>query len=257
VVASLTYPLCILAIAIGKVVPQKEPGQATCAICTCCRTWFGYAHRLAFAKAYPAICLPSAMPSGMPWLGTPSNSASRRPDKSSAARSHGSPGLRQRNPQPLRPRSHRYQRRRTPNRARDVINRADATGDSDGQFVNSCSDALNRPTPDREPQTAHDPPRVAVKVDIGKGTRATWQTSPAALYSAGPGRGRAAFHGTRSDPARQLHGWLVGVFPHALTTTGLGDRYGWSAGAPAPSLRVLVGDQSLPRPGVSSAAQRG
>ncbi len=31
----------------------------------------------------------------------------------------------------------------------NLINRADATRDSDGQFVNSCSDALNRPTPDR------------------------------------------------------------------------------------------------------------
>ena len=31
----------------------------------------------------------------------------------------------------------------------NLINRADATQDSDGQFVNSCSDALNRPTPDR------------------------------------------------------------------------------------------------------------
>ncbi|MGA9361287.1 MAG: alpha/beta hydrolase, partial [Mycobacterium sp.] len=31
----------------------------------------------------------------------------------------------------------------------NLINRADATTDSDGQFVNSCSDALNRPTPDR------------------------------------------------------------------------------------------------------------
>lgn len=30
-----------------------------------------------------------------------------------------------------------------------LINRADATLDTDGQFVNSCSDALNRPTPDR------------------------------------------------------------------------------------------------------------
>ena len=30
-----------------------------------------------------------------------------------------------------------------------LINRADAATDSDGQFVNSCSDALNRPTPDR------------------------------------------------------------------------------------------------------------
>lgn len=31
----------------------------------------------------------------------------------------------------------------------NLINRADATDDSDGQFVNSCSDAVNRPTPDR------------------------------------------------------------------------------------------------------------
>jgi pimeloyl-ACP methyl ester carboxylesterase len=30
-----------------------------------------------------------------------------------------------------------------------LINRADATRDSDGEFVGSCSDALNRPTPDR------------------------------------------------------------------------------------------------------------
>jgi pimeloyl-ACP methyl ester carboxylesterase len=30
-----------------------------------------------------------------------------------------------------------------------LINRAESTRDSDGQFVNSCSDALNRPTPDR------------------------------------------------------------------------------------------------------------
>jgi pimeloyl-ACP methyl ester carboxylesterase len=30
-----------------------------------------------------------------------------------------------------------------------LINRADGTLDSDGQFVNDCSDALNRPTPDR------------------------------------------------------------------------------------------------------------
>jgi pimeloyl-ACP methyl ester carboxylesterase len=30
-----------------------------------------------------------------------------------------------------------------------LINRANATADSDGQFVNSCSDAVNRPTPDR------------------------------------------------------------------------------------------------------------
>ncbi len=31
----------------------------------------------------------------------------------------------------------------------NLINRTDAIRDSDGQFVNSCSDALNRPTPDR------------------------------------------------------------------------------------------------------------
>ncbi len=30
-----------------------------------------------------------------------------------------------------------------------LINRADATNGTDGQFVNTCSDALNRPTPDR------------------------------------------------------------------------------------------------------------
>ncbi|OBA59100.1 protease [Mycobacterium sp. 1100029.7] len=30
-----------------------------------------------------------------------------------------------------------------------LINKADATQDSDGQFVNTCSDAINRPTPDR------------------------------------------------------------------------------------------------------------
>ncbi len=35
------------------------------------------------------------------------------------------------------------------NKLSSLINRADATQDSDGQFVNSCSDALNRPTPDR------------------------------------------------------------------------------------------------------------
>jgi hypothetical protein len=35
------------------------------------------------------------------------------------------------------------------NQLSSLINRADATRDSDGQFVNSCSDALNRPTPDR------------------------------------------------------------------------------------------------------------
>jgi len=31
----------------------------------------------------------------------------------------------------------------------NLINQAESTRDSDGQFVNSCSDALNRPTPDR------------------------------------------------------------------------------------------------------------
>lgn len=31
----------------------------------------------------------------------------------------------------------------------NLIHRADASQDSDGQFVNDCSDALNRPTPDR------------------------------------------------------------------------------------------------------------
>ncbi len=31
----------------------------------------------------------------------------------------------------------------------NLITRADATDDTDGQFVNSCSDAINRPTPDR------------------------------------------------------------------------------------------------------------
>ena len=30
-----------------------------------------------------------------------------------------------------------------------LINRAQATTGTDGQFVNSCSDAVNRPTPDR------------------------------------------------------------------------------------------------------------
>jgi pimeloyl-ACP methyl ester carboxylesterase len=35
------------------------------------------------------------------------------------------------------------------NQLTNLINRADATADSDGQFVNSCNDALNRPTPDR------------------------------------------------------------------------------------------------------------
>ncbi|OBK18396.1 alpha/beta hydrolase [Mycobacterium asiaticum] len=35
------------------------------------------------------------------------------------------------------------------NQLNNLINRAEATRDSDGQFVNTCSDALNRPTPDR------------------------------------------------------------------------------------------------------------
>ena len=35
------------------------------------------------------------------------------------------------------------------NQLSNLINRADATTDSDGQFVNTCNDALNRPTPDR------------------------------------------------------------------------------------------------------------
>lgn len=35
------------------------------------------------------------------------------------------------------------------NRLNALIARADATRDSDGQFVSSCSDAVNRPTPDR------------------------------------------------------------------------------------------------------------
>jgi pimeloyl-ACP methyl ester carboxylesterase len=35
------------------------------------------------------------------------------------------------------------------NQLNNLVNRADATLDSDGQFVNGCSDALNRPTPDR------------------------------------------------------------------------------------------------------------
>ncbi len=35
------------------------------------------------------------------------------------------------------------------NQLTNLINRADATLDSDGQFVNGCSDAINRPTPDR------------------------------------------------------------------------------------------------------------
>ena len=35
------------------------------------------------------------------------------------------------------------------NQLTNLINHADATQDTDGQFVNSCSDAINRPTPDR------------------------------------------------------------------------------------------------------------
>ena len=35
------------------------------------------------------------------------------------------------------------------NQLNSLINHAFATDDSDGQFVNSCSDAINRPTPDR------------------------------------------------------------------------------------------------------------
>ena len=35
------------------------------------------------------------------------------------------------------------------NQLNSLINHADATRDTDGQFVNSCSDAVNRPTPDR------------------------------------------------------------------------------------------------------------
>ncbi|CPR12396.1 alpha/beta hydrolase [Mycobacterium bohemicum DSM 44277] len=35
------------------------------------------------------------------------------------------------------------------NQLTNLINRADAAQDSDGQFINSCSDAVNRPTPDR------------------------------------------------------------------------------------------------------------
>jgi pimeloyl-ACP methyl ester carboxylesterase len=35
------------------------------------------------------------------------------------------------------------------NQLTNLINHADAIQDSDGQFVNTCSDALNRPTPDR------------------------------------------------------------------------------------------------------------
>ena len=35
------------------------------------------------------------------------------------------------------------------NQLNNLINRTEATQDSDGQFVNACSDATNRPTPDR------------------------------------------------------------------------------------------------------------
>ncbi|GFG64384.1 protease [Mycobacterium kubicae] len=35
------------------------------------------------------------------------------------------------------------------NQLSNLINRAQATQDTDGQFVNDCSDAINRPTPDR------------------------------------------------------------------------------------------------------------
>ena len=35
------------------------------------------------------------------------------------------------------------------NQLNNLINQAEAMRDTDGQFVNSCSDALNRPTPDR------------------------------------------------------------------------------------------------------------
>ncbi|HTX95935.1 MAG TPA: alpha/beta hydrolase [Mycobacterium sp.] len=35
------------------------------------------------------------------------------------------------------------------NQLNNLINHADAIEDSDGQFVNACSDAINRPTPDR------------------------------------------------------------------------------------------------------------
>jgi len=35
------------------------------------------------------------------------------------------------------------------NQLNNLINHADAIRDTDGQFVNSCSDAINRPTPDR------------------------------------------------------------------------------------------------------------
>ena len=35
------------------------------------------------------------------------------------------------------------------NQLNSFINQSEATRDTDGQFVNTCSDALNRPTPDR------------------------------------------------------------------------------------------------------------
>jgi hypothetical protein len=35
------------------------------------------------------------------------------------------------------------------NQLNNLINRAESIRDSDGQFVNGCSDAVNRPTPDR------------------------------------------------------------------------------------------------------------
>jgi pimeloyl-ACP methyl ester carboxylesterase len=35
------------------------------------------------------------------------------------------------------------------NQMNNLINQADSLRQTDGQFVNSCSDALNRPTPDR------------------------------------------------------------------------------------------------------------
>ena len=35
------------------------------------------------------------------------------------------------------------------NQLNNLINRADAAQDSDGQFISTCSDAINRPTPDR------------------------------------------------------------------------------------------------------------
>jgi hypothetical protein len=35
------------------------------------------------------------------------------------------------------------------NKLTSLINRAEATTGTDGEFINSCSDALNRPTPDR------------------------------------------------------------------------------------------------------------